>query len=116
MKNIDESKIIKKVQDDSPKATKPINKEPLIDNSKEIKSENNAKIKIDNLSEKPEILEKSNKKEPTVKPSVKKPTTVINDPIIEAKSAKNTELIEKELKIEPAKEEKKPIETIFEQA
>ena len=110
MKNIDESKIIKKVQDDSPKATKPINKEPLIDNSKEIKSENNTKIKIDNLSEKPEILEKSNKKEPTVKPSVKKPTTVINDPIIEAKSAKNTELIEKELKIEPAKEEKKPIE------
>ena len=110
MKNIDESKIIKKVQDDSPKATKPINKEPLIDNSKEIKSENNTKIKIDNLSEKPEILEKSNKKEPTVKPSVKKPTTVINDPIIEAKSTKNTELIEKELKIEPAKEEKKPIE------
>ena len=110
MKNIDESKIIKKVQDDSPKATKPINKEPLIDNSKEIKSENNAKIKIDNLSEKPEILEKSNKKEPTVKPSVKKPTTVINDPIIEAKSAKNTELIEKELKIESVKEEKKPIE------
>ena len=110
MKNIDESKIIKKVQDDSPKATKPINKEPLIDNSKEIKSENNVKIKIDNLLEKPEILEKPNKKEPTVKPSVKKPTTVINDPIIEAKSAKNTELIEKELKIEPAKEEKKPIE------
>ena len=110
MKNIDESKIIKKVQDDSPKATKPINKEPLIDNSKEIKSENNVKIKIDNLLEKPEILEKPNKKEPAVKPSVKKPTTVINDPIIEAKSAKNTELIEKELKIEPAKEEKKPIE------
>ena len=113
MKNIDESKIIKKVQDDSPKVTKPINKEPLIDNSKEIKSENNVKIKIDNLlekPEKPEILEKQNKKEPTVKPSVKKPTTVIDDPIIEAKSAKNTELIEKELKIEPAKEEKKPIE------
>lgn len=113
MKNIDESKIIKKVQDDSPKATKPINKEPLIDNSKEIKSENNTKIKIDNLlekPEKPEILEKPNKKEPAVKPSVKKPTTVIDDPIIEAKSAKNTELIEKELKIEPAKEEKKPIE------
>lgn len=113
MKNIDESKIIKKVQNDSPEATKPINKEPLINNSKEIKSENNIKIKIDNSSEKlekPETLEKPNKKEPTVKPSVKKPTTVIDDPIIEAKSAKNTELIEKELKIEPAKEEKKPIE------
>lgn len=115
MKNIDESKIIKKVQDDSPKATKPINKEPLIDNSKEIKSENNVKIKIDNLlekPEKPEILEKPNKKEPTVKPSVKKPTTIIDDPIVEAKSTKNAELIEKELKIEPAKEEKKPIEKL----
>ena len=55
-------------------------------------------------------MEKSNKKEPTVKPSVKKPTTAVDDPIIEAKSAKNTELIEKELKIEPVKEEKKPIE------
>lgn len=110
MKNIDESKIIKKVQNDSPEATKPINKESLINNSKEIKSENNIKIKIDNLSEKPEISEKPNKKEPAVKPSAKKPIITVDDPIVETKSTKNAELIEKELKIESVKEEKKPIE------
>ena len=129
MKNIDESKIIKKTTNSikpvelvNKEQEQIINKSELIDNSKKVKPENDVNIKLDNVQKK----EKSIKNEPVAKSPTEK-SNIELDPIVKVKLEKNikpelepkiekldkkSELINKQI-IEPKIKEKKESMPIF---